>query len=75
MLLELNGKINELAEKYAVPHSAIAIAWILRHPARMQPILGTTRAERVAAIAKASNIRLTRQEWYEIYLAAGNKLP
>lgn len=72
---ELNAKIDELAAKYAVTDSAIAIAWILRHPARMQPILGTTNKERVADIAKASDITLTRQEWYEIYRAAGNKLP
>lgn len=72
---ELNAQIDQLAEKYAVTNSAIAIAWILRHPAHMQPILGTTNQKRVAAIAKASDICLTREEWYAIYLAAGNKLP
>lgn len=72
---ELNQTIDELAEKYNVTNSAIAIAWILRHPARMQPIVGTTNASRLKAICKASDIRLTREEWYQIYLAAGNKLP
>ncbi len=72
---ELNAKIAELAARYAVPDSAIAIAWILRHPARMQPIVGTTNPERLRDICRASEIRLTRQEWYEVYLAAGNTLP
>ena len=72
---ELNLKINELAAAKGVANTAIAIAWLLRHPAHMQPIVGTTNAERVKDIAKASDITLSRQEWYEIYLAAGNKLP
>ena len=72
---ELNAKIGELVEKYNVPDTAIATAWLLRHPAKMQPIVGTTNAERLKDICKASAIELTRQEWYAIYLAAGNKLP
>lgn len=72
---ELNKKIDEIAAKYDVTNTTIAIAWILRHPARMQPIIGTTNPERVKQCAKASDIRLTRDEWYAIYLAAGNKLP
>ena len=72
---ELNAKIDELAAAYDVANTAIAIAWILRHPARMQPIIGTTNAGRVKAIAKASDITLSREEWYAIYLAAGNRLP
>ena len=72
---ELNKKIDEIAEIKGVPNSAIAIAWILRHPAKIQPIVGTTDANRLKDICKASNIELSRQEWYEIYRAAGNKLP
>ena len=72
---ELNRAIDALAAAKGVTNSAIAIAWILRHPAKMQPIVGTTRPERVKEICKASDITLTRQEWYEIYRAAGNKLP
>lgn len=72
---ELNKKINSIAEKYAVTNTAIATAWILRHPAKIQTIVGSMNAERIKEICKASNITLTRQEWYEIYLAAGNKLP
>jgi len=58
-----------------VTNTAIAIAWLLRHPARMQPIIGTTNPTRVKDSCKASDVKLTRQEWYDIYLAAGNKLP
>jgi predicted oxidoreductase len=72
---ELNAKINELAEKYHVANSAVAIAWILRHPADMQPIVGTTNRTRLKDICKACDVALTRQEWYAIYLAAGNVLP
>ncbi len=72
---ELNQIIDALARSKNVTNSAIAIAWILRHPAGMQPIVGTTNAERLRNIAKASDINLTREEWYEIYRAAGNKLP
>jgi predicted oxidoreductase len=72
---ELNNKINEIAAKKGVTNSAIAIAWILRHPAKIQPLVGTTNAKRLVDICKASQIELTRQEWYEIYRAAGNKLP
>ncbi len=72
---ELNKKIDELAEDKGVANTAIAIAWLLRHPAKMQPIVGTTNASRLKDICKASTIELTRQEWYEIYLTAGNELP
>ena len=72
---ELNQKINEIAATKSVTNTAIAIAWILRHPARMQPIVGTTNAARLKDICKASEVTLTRSEWYELYLAAGNKLP
>lgn len=72
---ELNAVIDELAAHYGVTNSAIAIAWILRHPARMQPIVGTTNAKRLQAICRASDVTLTRPEWYAIYRAAGNTLP
>ncbi len=72
---DLNRVINTIAAAKGVANTAIAIAWILRHPARMQPIVGTTNAERLKDICKASDITLSRQEWYDIYLAAGNILP
>jgi len=72
---ELNKKINAIAAIKGVTNSAIAIAWILKHPAKIQPIVGTTNPQRLKDICKASKVELTRQEWYEIYIAAGNKLP
>jgi predicted oxidoreductase len=72
---DLNNKIDEIAAAKGVTNTAIAIAWLLRHPARMQPIIGTTNPQRVKDSCQASNVTLTRKEWYEIYLAAGNKLP
>ncbi|SHG18754.1 aldo/keto reductase [Ornithinibacillus halophilus] len=72
---ELNEKLQEIADKYQVTKSAIAIAWVLRHPAKIQPVLGTMNIERLTQIAKASDIVLTREEWYELYRSAGNELP
>ena len=72
---ELNQKINEIASSRGVTNTAIAIAWLLRHPAHMQPIVGTTNPGRLRDICKASDVKLSRQEWYDIYLATGNKLP
>ncbi|HET7627130.1 MAG TPA: aldo/keto reductase [Bacillales bacterium] len=72
---EVNAKLQELANKYDVTDSAIAIAWILRHPAKILPVVGTMNPDRLTAIAKASDITLTREEWYELYRAAGNDLP
>lgn len=72
---ELNEKLQELADKYGVDKAAIAIAWILRHPAQIQPIIGTMTSERIKQIAKASEVTLLREEWYELYIAAGNTLP
>ncbi|MFS0553319.1 aldo/keto reductase [Brevibacillus sp. 179-C9.3 HS] len=72
---ELNKKIDEIAAKYEVSNTAIAIAWLLRHPANMQPVIGTTNVERMKDCVKAAHIRLTREEWYGIYGSAGNVLP
>ena len=71
----LNRTINKVAQKYGVSNTTIATAWILRHPAKMQPIVGSMNPNRIRDIAKASNIKLTREEWYEIYISAGNELP
>lgn len=72
---ELNKAMAELGEKYGVSKTAIAIAWILRHPARIQPVTGTTNLTRLTDSIKATEIKLTREEWYGLYMAAGNKLP
>lgn len=72
---ELNKKIDEIADRYNVSNTTMAIAWILRHPANMQPVIGTMNVNRLKDCIKATNLRITRREWYEIYLAAGNTLP
>ncbi|MBP5757695.1 MAG: aldo/keto reductase family oxidoreductase, partial [Spirochaetales bacterium] len=64
-----------LAEKYHVTADAIAYAWLLRYPAKMQVILGTMNTCRISNAAKAADITLTREEWYSLYKAAGNNLP
>jgi predicted oxidoreductase len=71
----LNQKIDEIANKYEVSNTTIAIAWLLRHPAQMQPVTGTMNINRIKDCCKASDIHLTREEWYGIYRAAGNVLP
>lgn len=72
---ELNKEMEILAEKYKVTKTTIATSWILRHPANMQVISGTTSKKRLKEIIEASNISLTRKEWYDLYLAAGHILP
>lgn len=72
---ELNAVIREMAEKYQVTDSAIAVAWILRHPAHIQVIAGSMNPRRLKDIAAGSDIELSRQDWYRLYLAAGNPLP
>ncbi|WP_160032523.1 aldo/keto reductase [Paenibacillus sp. An7] len=72
---ELNQVIDQIAERYSVSNTTIAIAWLLRHPAQMQPVIGTMNLERLKDCCKAADIRMTREEWYEIYRAAGNVLP
>ena len=72
---EVNAKLKEIGERYGLSNSAVAIAWILRHPANIQAIVGTMPPERLTDYAKASEVRITHDEWYEIYRAAGNKLP
>lgn len=72
---ELNSVLNRIAEEKGVTPAAVAIAWILRHPARMQAVVGTTKPQRIREMAAAADVCLTREEWYEIYRSAGNTLP
>ncbi|GGN94447.1 aldo/keto reductase [Saccharibacillus kuerlensis] len=72
---ELNAEINKVAEAHSVSNTTIAIAWLLRHPANMQPVTGTMNVQRIKDCIKASEVKLSREEWYAIYRAAGNKLP
>lgn len=71
---DLNQALDELAEQYQAAPETIAIAWILRHPAGIQPIIGTMTPERIRSIARAVDIPLTREEWYRLYSAAGHNL-
>ena len=71
----LNQVLDCLAIKYGVTSSTIAISWILRYPAKMQAVVGTTNPKHLREVSQAANFSLTRKEWYEIYLAAGNNLP
>lgn len=72
---ELNQKLQELADKYGVSKNGIAIAWILRHPANIQVLLGTMNPTHIKDSAAGADVTLTKQEWYDIYFAAGNDLP
>ena len=71
----LNQVLDRLAIKYGVTSSTIAISWILRYPAKMQAVVGTTNPKHLREVSQAGNFSLTRKEWYEIYLATGNNLP
>ncbi|MGT2721933.1 aldo/keto reductase [Streptococcus porcinus] len=72
---ELNETIANLADQYRVSAEAIVIAWILRHPAQMQAIVGSMNPDRLRKIAQAHSVNLSRAEWYDIYTSAGNSLP
>lgn len=72
---ELNKVLGEIAEKYSVSKTAVAIAWILRHPAKMQVIAGTMNPVHLSEICDACKFRLTHEEWYKLYLASGKFLP
>lgn len=72
---QLNKTIDEVAARYGVSNTTIAAAWILRHPANMQVVSGTTSLPRLQQIVQAAQMTLSREEWYEIFRAAGNELP
>lgn len=71
----LNELLNKLSLKYHVTPSTIAIAWLLRHPAKMQPIIGTTSLIHLKQLCEATKIKISREEWYELYLSVGRVLP
>lgn len=72
---QLNEKLAEIGEKYNLAKTGVAAAWILRHPANIQLIAGTMNPEHLIEICKASDVTLSRGEWYDIYRAAGHMLP
>ena len=71
----LNRKLEELGEAYGITATAMAIAWVLRHSAKIQPIVGSVNSERMHDIAKAADVTITRKEWYDLYCATGKSLP
>ena len=71
----LNRKLEELGEAYGITATAMAIAWILRHSAKIQPVVGSVNLERMRDIAKAADVTITRKEWYDLYCATGKSLP
>ena len=73
--VKLNQVLDRMAKERGVSPAAVALAWILRYPGRTQVVTGTTKPERLRESAKATEISLTKKEWYEIYLSAGNDLP
>ncbi|CCI85066.1 aldo/keto reductase [Lactobacillus pasteurii] len=72
---ELNELMGKLAEKYGVGKNAIATAWILRHPANMQVLVGAMNPDHIRDAMLGGDVVLTKQEWYDLYLAAGHDLP
>ena len=74
--IEGTAVMEQLCKKYDCMPAAIKVAWLLRHPSNMQVIIGSVNAERIQAAAEGSDIRLTRDEWYQLYIAArGKRLP
>ena len=71
----LNKVIDELAEKYGLTSTGMAIAWLMRLPDKMQPIVGSTNPDRIKAVAEAANVTISREDWYRIYREAGYRLP
>lgn len=72
---ELNKALAEIAERENVSKAAVAIAWILRHPAKMQAIIGTMNTEHIKDICTAADVKLSHHDWYFLYLASGKFLP
>jgi predicted oxidoreductase len=72
---ELNTVLTRIGREQDATPAAVAIAWILRHPAGFQPVLGTMTPERIHQLSRACDVTLTRAQWYELYKAAGNRLP
>lgn len=72
---KLNAELEKLAKKYSTSKNAIAVAWILRHPAKIQVILGSMNPKRIQEMAAGGSIELERQDWWDLYVAAGNIIP
>jgi predicted oxidoreductase len=72
---KLNKVLGEMADREGVSKTAIAIAWILRHPAKMQAIIGTMNTSHIKDACDAVKVNMSHHDWYELYLASGKFLP
>ena len=72
---QLNAVLERMAEEKGVTPTAVALVWILRYPAKMQAIIGSSKASRIRDAAEACSISISRQEWYEIYATDGRRVP
>lgn len=72
---ELNDKLEEMGKKYDLDKASMSLAWILRLPCRMQPIAGTTSPEHLRSLVKACDVKISREDFYALYLAGGRMLP
>ena len=72
----VHAKVKALAGECGCAPEAIALAWLMRHPAGIQPVIGTANLDRIKACCQAPEIELTREQWYELYVAArGRNMP
>lgn len=72
---ELTATLDSYASQYGVTREAMVVAWILRHPAKMQVLIGSMNPDRIANMLESKYVNLSREDWYAIYRSAGNTLP
>ena len=73
---DLAALVRKIAAEHGAPPLAVVIAWLLRHPAGIQPVVGTTKPERIAAACAALDVNLSREDWYALFEAArGRSVP
>ena len=71
----MNKALDEKGAKYGVSANAIATAWVLRHPAKIQIVLGSMNPTRLGEMLDGADIDLDKQDWWDLYVAAGNLIP
>lgn len=67
---EIDALMTEIAEENGVDRAAVAVAWLLAHPANILPVMGTNNLKRIAALSDAMKVKMDRQTWYKLYTAA-----
>ena len=73
--VQLNELMKKLGDQYHVSKTAIAIAWLLRHPAMIQPVIGSVSPHHIIEACESTSFQLEKKEWYDLYLASGCLLP